>query len=355
VSLNARLLTKKQIDFCSFYTYAKSRLFPEFAIRMSCHLSHLGPGSILLLASLFSSAEILHAHEKRTAAIEKYLSRLVPIEREIFGLLEREWQNARNLDELKRAERFRTAMLGYLDRGVQDERVQSLIPRNLKSIFESRKSIATRELQAVYAGLIREARVSGVGEEAQRLGEESDELAASTPRLGLTDADPLRYCVRPIGAAKQGNWAILAESSEKMNYSRSLSRISLGGGLIAHTETSQRVGQIFLTTGEPQRGYLAVEFSADGDPGKYFFGFYEHDRQIATISLPLEAGTLYRWRFDLDHQDRTAVFELYDEQSRCQRLFVPWKNSYEMGFGASIVSPRKPARLMLILLPSSLP
>lgn len=321
---------------------------------MCRQFSHFGQVLMLLFAFLTGSAEILHAQENRTAAIEKYLSRLVPIEREIFELFEREWQNARNLDELTQAERFRTAMLSYLDRGMQDEQVQSLIPRNLKSIFESRNSIATRELQTVYAELIRKARASGDKEEAQQLSEERDALTESTPSLGLSDADPLRYRVRPIHSVKRGSWTIRAKNSESTNYSRSLSRISLGEGLIAHTEASQRVGQIFLTKGEPRRGYLAVEFSAGEDPGKYFFGFYEDDRQVATISLLLEAGILYRWRFDLDHQDGTAVFELYDEQSRCQRLFVPWKDSYEMGFGASIISSRNPARLMLILLPSSL-
>ncbi|HUG18419.1 MAG TPA: hypothetical protein VMM56_05540 [Planctomycetaceae bacterium] len=319
-----------------------------------CHrLSHLATGVIMLLAHLFGSTQNLCADEIRNLAVENYLSRLVPIEREIFEFLEREWQNSRHLDELNRAERFRSAMLGFLDRGHQAGQVAPLIPRNLKSIFESRKNIATRELQAVYAGLIREAREAGDEENAHQLGEESAALTASTPPLGLSDGAPLHYCVRPIGALNRGTWSLLAKNTQKMNYSRSLSRISLGEGLSADPESAQRAGQIFLASGEPRRGYLAVEFPADDDPGKYFFGCFENDRQVATISLLLEAGTLYRWRFDLERQERTALFELYDEQSRCQRLLIPWKSSYEMGFGVSLATPQSPARLMLLLLPST--
>ncbi|HSG71372.1 MAG TPA: hypothetical protein VLA12_13210 [Planctomycetaceae bacterium] len=310
---------------------------------------------IVLLASPFGSTVTLCAEEIRTLAVENYLSRLVPIEREMFDFLEREWQNSRHLDELNRAERFRIAMLGFLDRGPQDEQVAPLIPRNLKSIFESRKNLATRELQAVYAGLIREAREAGDEENANQLSEENNALSASTPPLGLSDGAPSHYCVRPIGAVKQGNWTILQQNTGKMNYSRSLSRISLGEGLSVDSESARRAGQIFLASGETRRGYLAVEFPADDDPRKYFFGFFDHDRQVATISLLLEAGTLYRWRFDLQRQDRTALFELYNEQSRCQRLLIPWKSSYKMGFGVSLATPQSPARLMLILLPSTSP
>jgi hypothetical protein len=318
---------------------------------MRPELSHFVIGLLAPLTLMSDDPSPADGEPWRREAMTSYMSRMLPLEREIFLLLEREWQTAAQLDELARAERFRSAMLAYLDRGIEDEQVRALTPVHLVSLFQTRRGFATRELQSAFARAIDEAESSGDEALAARLAEERAELETAAPTVGLPDAAPDKYRVRLADALDGERWSDVV-SDESPPLARDLGRVALGGDFLPGDAECRRA-RILMLSGESCRGYLTAEFSALDAPPRYFFGVYDGSRTVAEISLPLTAGELYSWRIRVEPDAGTARFELHDERSRQQRLFLPWKDQYELGFGASLDSPERPARLMLILFPET--